>query len=508
MAMIGVLFFFSASVLYADYNSMKDDFHAYTPPKDFAATRKHDTQSEKLFQALDPSKLGQLKKDHEEKLSGIKALVIAMGIDESAFDRFLKTSSNQNTLIKDLVKPLGQKLSRKELIIIAALRNPEILAAQKKVMAQIQSFDQVMYLDNTLALYASFTGDLDNRVGPLKRKNSIKMAYPSPGLTALKGRIIQNQVNMLTEKMSIVQKKILRDVEKAYWDFVFNGQSTQIIQATIAAFERLEDVATALYKSGKTSFQDVIKISIKIEELKEDLNTLNSKKKNIEIRILELLNLPTDTSLGRAAVAPLPPKAPQAEDLFPIAMEHRQELRAIRFQISKLEAMVEMAESMIESPLTLGFSNYEKDLINTTGSDAPKQAFAMKNTQPVKPFYGVDKPWLAQTRQTLLSLCQTLVSRENATKRMVRTAWFFTDKNRRELHLYQNRILDLAKSALDVSTREYETGSIPFSQAIDSYTYWLKVKLTIAKKQADLGISFADLENIVGRTLSNTRKTP
>jgi len=159
----------------------------------------------------------------------------------------------------------------------------------------------------------------------------------------------------------------------------------------------------------------------------------------------------------------------------------------------------------------LDFHFSENDIVNTTGTDAPKEAFAtktmaaMKNNSPAQPLYGLDEPWLAQTRQNLSSLRQTLLTQENATTRMVRNAWFKTDKNRREFSLYQNRILPLAKSALDVSTREYEAGSIPFSQAIDSYTYWLKVKLTIAKKQADLGISFAELENIVGKKLQKTQ---
>ncbi|MCA1786951.1 MAG: TolC family protein, partial [Desulfobacteraceae bacterium] len=138
---------------------------------------------------------------------------------------------------------------------------------------------------------------------------------------------------------------------------------------------------------------------------------------------------------------------------------------------------------------------------------APQQDFvektmaSMKNNQPVKPWYGVDGPWVQQTRQTLAALEHTLVARENATDRMVYNAWFKTDKNLRELDLYQNRILPLTKSALDVSTREYETGSIPFSQAIGSYTDWLKVKLTIAQKTKDLGVSFAALETIVGTKL-------
>lgn len=75
------------------------------------------------------------------------------------------------------------------------------------------------------------------------------------------------------------------------------------------------------------------------------------------------------------------------------------------------------------------------------------------------------------------------------------------DKNRRELVLYEKKILPLSKSALDVSDREYESGSIPFSQAIDSYTFWLTVKLTIASKKSGLGASIASLERMMGKTL-------
>ena len=168
--------------------------------------------------------------------------------------------------------------------------------------------------------------------------------------------------------------------------------------------------------------------------------------------------------------------------------------------------MIEMSESMIQEPFTLNFSSYEDEAVNMVGTGAVKPGFqektmaSMKNNSPLKPWYGIDDPWLNQTKQKLLSLKQTLVKQVNAADRMVREAWFLVDKNTRELDLYKKRILPLSKSALDVTTREYEAGSIPFSQAIDSYTYWLKVKLTIAKKQTDLGISTANLEKIIGKS--------
>ncbi len=506
---IFILNFLFVSLLYADYDSMKKELEEYTPQKSFAILTGHGVQEAETFPgdttgvAPGVAKMKTLKKGYEREISNLNSRFVEMGVDEKILKHLSNISSDQDALIKHM----GQKIRLNEIRVIAVLRNPAIQAAKKKVRAEILSFDQVMNLDNMLAQYASFTKAIDNKVGPLKGKDSIRMIYPFPGVSSLKGRIVQSQVALVMEKMHIVNKQVIRDLEEAYWDFIFVVKSTKITTETIDAFERLGGGATSLYKSGKTSFQDVIKINIKLEELKEDLVSLKAKKKNIEIRILELLNLPADIRLGKAIVAPQPPNPPRAEALFPIAREHRQELKAIRFQISKLESMVEMSESMIEAQLTLGFSTAENDIVNTTGTDAPKETFAtktmaaMKNNSPVKPVYGLDEPWLAQTRQNLSSLRQTLLTQENATTRMVRNAWFKTDKNRRELNLYQNRILPLAKSSLDVSTREYEAGSIPFPQAIDSYTYWLKVKLTIAKKQADLGISFAELENIVGKKL-------
>ena len=156
--------------------------------------------------------------------------------------------------------------------------------------------------------------------------------------------------------------------------------------------------------------------------------------------------------------------------------------------------------------LWVKLSPYENDAVNT-GTGAPRTAFpektmaAMKNNQPKKSWYGQDEPWLNQTRQTLSSLKQTRTKEEKTTDRMVHGAWFMVDKNRRELSLYEKKILPLSKAALDVSDREYESGSIPFSQAIDSYTFWLGVKLTIARKKSGLGSSIAALEQVMGKSL-------
>jgi hypothetical protein len=503
---IPMLFF--ASVCFAEYGTMKKELEDYRPQDSFAIRPSsdmagHKTAYQAALPSVDRSQIQILKQGYEKDLYGPVGHAVAMGVDEKTLAKVSHTEDDPKAAA-GLIK---QKIDLKEIKAIAALRNTDIKAAKKKVMAEIQSFDQVTQLDDSLQQYAAFTAALNNRVGPLKTKDSIRAGYPFPGLAALKGRVIQSQVDMLLEQMKIVNKQVRQDVENAYWDLVYTTWSTRIIHETMAAFDRLLDVAVSLYKSGRTSYQDVLKINIKIEELKEERVSLENETDNIKIRLLELMNLSADTRMGPVKTAALPETIPRPEALFAMARDHRQELAVLRFQISKLQSMVEMAESMKEARFTLGLSYFEAGHVNTAGTDASQQAFAektmasMKNNLPVKPWYGVDGPWVQQTRQTLSGLEHTLVAKENATDRMVYNAWVKTDKNLRELDLYQNRILPLAKSALDVTTREYETGSIAFSQAIGSYTDWLKVKLAIAQKTKDLGISFAALETIVGTTL-------
>jgi len=496
------LVFLTVSPAFGNYNQMKQDLNGYEPPDVFFAQQAEPPAAgtvnfpNKLPEGL--TKLAALKPRFEKKLA-------AMGqdrLDPDAYEH-IKTIAGDEAALTRL---LGRRVAMNEIKAVALLRNPQIKAAGEKVQAEIQTLDQVTNLDDQLRQYSAFTRAVNPKAGPVKEKDAIKMAFPSPGLTALKGKVVENGVLRQIEKAAVTYKTVLRDVETVFWDLVFIDRSIQITRDTIDAFVRLRDVATVLYRSGKTSFQDVIKIKIKLEELKETLVTLASKKRTVSIRLFELLNLPRAVT-GKIQPYSLPPDLPIEGQLYGEARAHRQELKALRFQIEKVTSMVEMAETMTEARSTLGFSFNDAGLVNTTGTDAPKAAFAtrtmaaMKNNSPVKAWYSIQEPWLQQTRKTLASLKNTLQAQENATDRMVRRAWFKADKDKREHLLYKKKILPLAKSALNVATREYESGSIPFSQAIGSYTYWLKVQLTIAKKNSDYGSSFAQLEFIIGKPL-------
>ncbi len=508
MVLLFILFF--PGLAFANYARMNKEIQNYTPPDFFTKFVEPKTKETHILKEikLDLNSTGfqiQALKKVQENILDTKAVLFLSDYDPVLYKKLGDLTNNFSTDSSGIITWIGRKLVLKEIEILTALVNPGVIAAQKKVAAELLSYDQIMGLDDALKQYGGITKGITNQAGPVSMKG-IGKSWPFPGLTGLKGRIIKEQVAIAVEKMNIVQREVITRARKSYWDLVYLDESQKITDETIDALNRLKDVATILYKSGRTSFQDIIKINIKVELLIQDLATLVSRRRNVEASLLELLNLPAGTRVGRVAKSPVNKEIGLPKSLYPIARKNRQELKVIGHGISKLENMIQMAELMVHEPFTLGLSTYENDAVNT-GTGAPRTAFpektmaAMKNNQPKKSWYGQDEPWLNQTRQNLSSLKQTRTKEEKTTDRMVHGAWFMVDKNRRELSLYEKKILPLSKAALDVSDREYESGSIPFSQAIDSYTFWLGVKLTIARKKSGLGSSIAALERVMGKSL-------
>ncbi|MCA1787914.1 MAG: hypothetical protein LC657_18220, partial [Desulfobacteraceae bacterium] len=159
---IPVLLF--ASVCFADYGTMKKELEDYRPQDSFAIRPASDIAGHKsayqtVLPSVDRSQIQVLKQRYEKDLYGSIGDAVAMGVDEKTLARVSQTGDDP----KAAAALIKQKIDLQEIKAIAALRNTEIKAAQKNVLAQIQSFDQVTQLDDSLQQYAAFTAALNNR---------------------------------------------------------------------------------------------------------------------------------------------------------------------------------------------------------------------------------------------------------------------------------------------------------------------------------------------------------
>ena len=403
---------------------------------------------------------------------------------------------------------LRERLSLDAVRQLIRLRNRSIKGEANRLQAALEGFSQVDQLDAILSRYAAYTEGVMAGVGPMRGgSDAIAMKFPFPGVAALKGQVAEKNVEAQMHALGIVERDVVAQGSKVYWNLLYTHRALRITRDTLDRLNHLESVATTRYGAGKTSYQDVVKIRIGREKLGEQLTTLNRQRFNLETELLALVDLPPGPSLGWPRTTTPESSVPKLEQLYPQALENRQELNRMRAMVGKMERMLEMAETMIQPTFSQNYSLYADAAILQAGSVGMKPSFdtgvspARGKGLPKNAWFGSRDAYLRETRRKLEALRADLADAEARTRLMVRTGWFELDRARRERNLFKNRLLELAKTSLDVSTRGYESGKVSFADVIASYTGWLEVNLASERRNSDLGIARVELERRLGTVL-------
>ncbi|MBT8342180.1 MAG: TolC family protein, partial [Desulfatitalea sp.] len=253
--------------------------------------------------------------------------------------------------------------------------------------------------------------------------------------------------------------------------------------------------------------QDVVKIRMGRDKLSEQLATLKKQRVNLETELLSLVDLQPGPALGRPVTVTPETSVLKLVDLYPLALANRQELSLMRTKIAKMERMIAMAEIMIRPGLTRNDAVYPDKALLQAGSAGMTPSFriSMSPTRgkglPQNAWFGSRDGYLRETQRKLEALRADLADARARTRLMVHTGWFDLDKAQRERSLFKHRLLELARTSLQVSTREYESGKVSFADVIASYTGWLDVNLAGERRDSDVGIARIELERRIGTPL-------
>ena len=493
-----------AGVSSANYKEMMEDFDAYQPPSYYDSQLRTKPLSQP--KKAEDSFKKDLKVVEEIKAKWVKAIdvpsteSIFINIDESLIESLKKASLNDS----DTHSKVSKSISLDTLEALVFLRNPAIKSAENQFIASTEQFSQIANLDEILRQYSAFIEGSNTGVGPMKGRDPIEPKFPYPGVMSLKTQIVVKSVEMAKEDLEIARREAITEARKAYWDLQYVHRAYSIMDETVSLLTHLEGVATSRYETGKTSYQDVVKIRINKETLEEDLKSLKHRQRNIEIKLIELLNLSPDMNIGKPKVKSFKGKSPAIDNLFAVANEKRQELRKLRANIGRMERMVELGETMIIPPYTLNLSIYKDEAVNQVGTSRVKEPFAVSIKSdrgaglPKSPWYGTNDAYLRETRKKISALKENLIMAEAKTATMVRDAWYELDRAIREESLYSGTVVELSQTSLEVSTRAYESGKVAFADVITSYEIWLKANLALQQKRSKIGISTAELKRRVG----------
>jgi len=500
----------AARPAWGGYRDLIQDWEDYQPPAFFQsgvqapppaeAPGPGPSAADTDFQAQ-VARLQELKEKWEKALKTPGVEPVFYLPEASRLERLRGAATNASLA----EKALANGFPLEDLETLALLRNLDVQAKERQFRATVEAYSQIQNLDEILRQYTAFTASLMTGIGNMENRESISLKFPFPGILALKGEVATQEVRAAWEELEMARRAALTSVRKAYWNLLYTRRAEEITDQMLSLLDNLKTAASARYSAGATSFQDVIRVNIEKEKTKEARKTLAEERRNLEAEIRQILGLPPSAQVGIPASRDPSRQVPALQNLHPLALERKQELKRMRAMIGKMERMIEMAETMIYPPFTLGFSSYERDEVSRVGSaETMKDSFSLTTTAsmgeglPKMPWYGANDAYLRETRQRLEALKKDLQMTEASTLLGVREAWFRLDRAQREESLYAERVVILSQAALEAAAAGYSAGKVSFSDVNESYAGWLNANLSLERSRADLGIGRAELEEAVG----------
>ena len=494
-----------------DYRDLRAAFEQYQPPSHLfrhPAEALSETPTENGAFEAEKQRLLDLKARWEEELQDLSAPT-AFYHPEPQVLAVLETSRTDTAAAQ---AAMSQQFSRNVPEVLALLRSPAVKAAGHRVRAALEKYSQVSSVDDILRRYAAFTEGAMIGVGAMRGHGEGQRQFPFPGMLALKGQIVTQDVLAAREQLEAARRDAVTAARTTHWKLWVLHQVLSITERTIGLLRELEQVSTTRYEAGRTSFQDVIKVRVQRELLDERLVTLQEQLQTTHMVLREILHLPPDTPIGVPQVHLAETDIPDLTALYDTALASRQELNAQRARINKIDAMLELAETTLLPAFDMGLSLYRDQAIRQVGTQAGQTTFATRTTastgagMPKRPWSALGDAHLREMRQKRQAMQEELNQMQDATLAMVRKRWFALDRARREKRLYQDTVVQLSEAALEVSTSGYESDKVAFADVIASFTLWLDTNLALAEKRSNYGTALAELEQAVGRSFTQRRE--
>ena len=494
-----------------EYHKLYETFEQYQPPAHLfhsPTDTQPVTDAKKATYEIEKQRLLELKTRWQQELEDLSTPAAFYKPDAEVLAG-LRAAGMDTSAAQEAVHP---EFAQHIVEVLALLRSPAIMSAGKRMRAAIEKYSQVSAVDDILRRYSAFVEGVTTGIGAMPGHGGGAAQFPFPGTLALKGRIVTQEVLAAREHLEGARRDAVTAARKRHWRLWFLHQAVSITDRTIGLLRELEQVSITRYEAGRTSFQDVIKVQLQRELLDERLATLREQLLTTHMELREVLHLPPDTRIGVPRVNLGDADVPALASLYEGALLHRQELRRLRARLAKMDAMIEMAETMLLPALDMGLSRYKDHAIRQVGSQADRAtpgadtAAAAAAGRPKRPWFGFRDSYLREMRQKRLAMHDELERMQDATLAAVRRKWFSLDQAAREKRLYQDTIVQLSEAALEVSTSGYESDRVAFADVIASYTLWLDSNLALAEKRSAYGASLAELEQAVGRSFSQRKK--
>jgi outer membrane protein TolC len=389
-----------------------------------------------------------------------------------------------------------------ELYVQLALeRNPAIRAADQTVRQLANRIPQATSLNDPMFMIAPIGDMPQTAAGEVQVMTSISQKLPLPGKLETRGRIAAADVAEAVQHLQRVRLDVAADTRRAWWSLYSSTRALEVTQRSRDLLQQLTDVAEAKYRAGRAAQQDVLRASVEMSRLDDDLIELEQRRTTAVAMLNQLMDRP--------AGAPVPP--PPTRDLEPLTLELETVLAAARQTNPDITRIHERIEGFRQR-LELARLNHWPDLTLSF-------SYNLVDTQGISPVAnGADQWWIGagfnlpiwtdrldgakhEAARGILRSIATLDDVQNRVAFRVQDALARAESLQRQATLFQDVIIPQSRQTVDAALSGYRAGKLDFLTLVDNWRRLFEFEVIYHQNLAALQQSLADLQQAVGGDL-------
>ncbi len=391
---------------------------------------------------------------------------------------------------------------------IALERNPSIRAAERRIERLGARVPQVTSLDDPMLQVAPIGEMAETAAGQVGLMSGLSQKLPFPGKLDTRGRIAEQDVAMAAAELQQTRLQVAADTRRAYWSYYFATQAIATTRHSRELLSQFHQIAQTEYKAGTRSQTDVLRASVELSNLDNELVVLTQRQATARGMLNQLMDRPVDAELPQPGVIELERVTTQLDTLLAHAAQQNPTLRKIHERIEQSRQQRKLARLNRWPDLTVSatYNVVDDEGLSMAANGDDQWWFGLGVNLPI----WTEKYDAAEREATagLFEGIADLTAQQNRIAFAVQDAYLKVEAQQQLVELFQSTILPQARQTVEASSSGYRAGSVDFLTLVDNWRKLLNFELMNHRALAEMEQAVADLELAIGGDVPRAQNAP
>lgn len=373
--------------------------------------------------------------------------------------------------------------------------NQDVRAAGYRVEAAKARIPQAKALEDPMVGVMFEDVPFGDGVGSGEEINyRIEQKVPFPGKRHVRGKAARFDAEAAAANASARVRDVLLDLQRTYYDVYRIERSLEVNRENQALLRQFLGSTEIAYAAGKTTAANPLKAQVELSQLKNQEILLRQERQTHMAHLKAILSRTTHEDFRLPARLKWPRLKASLEDIEALAVETRPELKELRAAEKRDRARVTQAKQNLIPDFSLGFEYNQR----------PNREDAWTGTAMINLpifFWGKNRAEIREAKASFQAAKAEHASLEVHTRHEIEQAYSGVKASQKLVASYEREILPQAKTTLDAARTAYASGAVDFLTLIDAARAYRDLKTSYYESQARLGMTFAELERLVGKDL-------